>query len=395
MRRSSAIQWHWNRYARGPLAQHVHRSAELPTPLYCGRLLETESREIPAILERARDGASARSGSEPGPLPYPPEAMTSARDMDPPSDRDQIVRGIARMLSEWAAIQETTLRKRIEADLADISDASLRESVARMASTGGHWGYHPPDTVARRCSRAVHAIVLESSSALIGAEVLEIARARPVILLANHLSFVDANVADALISHASYEDVANRLTVVVGPKVFSEPIRRLASLCFGTIKIPQSASRASGEAVMSLREVARLASGTLEAVRTRQSKGDHLLIFVEGSRSRSAEMQSALTAVARYVEHPDALLIPLAVWGTEKLMPVSEDRVHAADVTVRLGRPVEASALRELCPRRAILAQAIGFLIADLLPPGYRGHYGRLDETLAAARAAATAVGHA
>ena len=319
--------------------------------------------------------------------------MASAWDMDTPSDRDQIIRSIARMLSTWAAVQEASFRKRLEADLADIPEATLRESVARMDSTGGHWGYHPFDAVARRASRLVHSIVLESSSELIGAEALEVARTRPVILLGNHLSFVDANVADALISHASYADVANRLTVVVGPKVFSEPIRRLASLCFGTIKIPQSASRASGEAVMSLREVARLASGTLEAVRTRQSQGDHLLIFVEGSRSRSGEMQSALTAVARYVEHPDALLIPFAVWGTEKLMPVSEDQVHAADVTVRLGRPVEAAALRELCARRAMLAQAIGFLIADLLPPSYRGHYSSVGETLAPARAVATAVG--
>ena len=47
------------------------------------------------------------------------------------------------------------------------------------------------------------------------------------------------------------------MTVLVGPKVYMLAVRRLASLCFGSIKIPQSQSRASGEAVMPRREVAR------------------------------------------------------------------------------------------------------------------------------------------
>ena len=62
---------------------------------------------------------------------------------------------------------------------------------------------------------------------------------------------------------AGYAEVANGLTVLAGPKVFAKPIRRMASLCFGAIKMPQSQSTASGEAVMPRREVARLAQETL------------------------------------------------------------------------------------------------------------------------------------
>lgn len=310
-----------------------------------------------------------------------------------PEDRTQLIRQIARIIASWGAGDEAELAERFEAELAGISHSALRTSLQRIESTGGHWGYHPPDPVARMVSRLTHAIVLESGSQLIGTDALIAARTRPVVFLGNHLSFVDANVVDALISSTGFEDVANRLTVVVGPKVFSAPVRRLASLSFGAIKIPQSTSRASGEAVMSIREVARLAGSTLEAVRARQKSGDHLLIFVEGTRSRTRRMQPALTAVSRYLDHPDATIIPFGVWGTEELMPVSEDQVSPARVNVRLGGPVDAAQLRRKCPRRAVFAQAIGFLIAELLPPGYRGHYATVSEGLEPARAAATAVG--
>ena len=310
-----------------------------------------------------------------------------------PEDRTQLIRQIARIIASWGAGDEAALAERFEAALAGISHSALHTSLRRIESTGGHWGYHPPDPVARMVSRLTHAIVLESGSQLIGTDALIAARTRPVVFLGNHLSFVDANVVDALISSTGFEDVANRLTVVVGPKVFSAPVRRLASLSFGAIKIPQSTSRASGEAVMSIREVARLAGSTLEAVRARQKSGDHLLIFVEGTRSRTSRMQPALTAVSRYLDHPDATIIPFGVWGTEELMPVSEDQVSPAKVNVRLGGPVDAAQLRRKCPRRAVFAQAIGFLIAELLPPGYRGHYATVSERLEPARAAATAVG--
>lgn len=289
--------------------------------------------------------------------------------------RKAFLRGLSRLISEWGAGAPAEIEGRLDEALAEVGDEALAGLLERLSTTGGDWGYHSCDPVAQRISRLAHSLILLPGSGIDGAENLAVARERPVIFLGNHLSFADANTVDALLSAGGFADLTVQLCVVVGPKVFMEPLRRLASLCFGTIKIPQSASRASGEAVMGIRDVARLAASTLRSVRERQALGDHLLIFVEGTRSRTGGMQPVLTAVGRYVEHPGALVIPFGIWGTEELVPIGDERVHPARVRVRFGEPIEGATLRERTANRSELAEAIGRSIARLLPPAYRGVY--------------------
>ncbi len=284
---------------------------------------------------------------------------------------------LAERLAAWGVADVASLRSELEALLAGVTPAQARHFIQRLESTGASWGYHEPDPVARIVTRAAHQLVLEPGSMLENAAALEIARTRPVLLLGNHLSFIDANALDYLMTEAGFPDVAEHMTVLVGPKVYTHPIRRLASLSFGTINVAQSASLASGDALMSRREVARLAPETFRVARERREHGDHLLIFVEGTRSRTAAMQRALPAVSRYLESEDALLLPWAITGTERLMPIEEGSLQRTRVTARMGTPVDGSQLLQRCEgKRALAMDAVGFLIADLLPESYRGIYG-------------------
>jgi 1-acyl-sn-glycerol-3-phosphate acyltransferase len=218
--------------------------------------------------------------------------------------------------------------------------------------------------------------VLRPGSGLEASEALAFARRQPVFFISNHLSYIDANVIDALLVGAGFADVADGLTVLAGPKVFALPIRRLASLCFGTIKMPQSQSTASGEAVMPRREVARLAQETLLTVEERRRKGDHLMVFVEGTRSRTAAMQRVLPAAARYFEAPGTQIVPLGLSGTENLMRLETDKATPSEAHARVGRVIDAGKLFERAGgKRPLVADALGYLIADLLPPEYRGEY--------------------
>jgi 1-acyl-sn-glycerol-3-phosphate acyltransferase len=201
-----------------------------------------------------------------------------------------------------------------------------------------------------------------------------------VILLANHLSYVDVNVFDRLCAQHGYADVVDRLATVVGPKVYTQPIRRLASLCFGTLKTSQSTNVASEEAVMSARDVARIVRSVLEVARQRLEGGDHLMIFPEGSRTRTGGMERFLAAVARYLEIPGAYVLPWGHHGCERLVPLGEDHVYPSAVRARIGAPIALDRLRARCEDdRARIMDALGFAVADLLPEAYRGVYASPD----------------
>ncbi len=128
---------------------------------------------------------------------------------------------------------------------------------------------------------------------------------------------------------------------------------------------------------MSARDVARLARDTIAIARERQTRGDALLVFVEGTRSRTASMQRTLPAVVRYFDAPGTLLVPVGITGSESLVPVGDEHLHAAPVAVRLGRPASAADLVARAEgNRRLVMDAVGVAIAQLLPARYRGEYG-------------------
>jgi 1-acyl-sn-glycerol-3-phosphate acyltransferase len=317
---------------------------------------------------------------EPGPI-----SISSAAHL--------IVERILAFAGERPPEERTALRGRLEQLLANEPDDAVRTFVDRILTTGSEFNYFPPDPLARRVQHVVADFVLKGDAELLGSEHLSEVGDRPLLLLSNHLSYSDANLVEFLLRRARCDSVADRLTVVVGPKVYSDPFRRFSSLCFGTIKTPQSATRSTEEAVMPQREVARRAREAIAVAMGRLQRGDAILIFVEGTRSRKGAMQRALPGVARYLEFPDTLIVPVAICGSERFVPIGVERVNPTRVLIRVGRAASVSALAALSGNaRQLRMDAIGVAIARLLPPEYRGVYADDTSELAEARAVADAV---
>jgi 1-acyl-sn-glycerol-3-phosphate acyltransferase len=140
--------------------------------------------------------------------------------------------------------------------------------------------------------------------------------------------------------------------------------------------VPQSSERSSEDAVMNPRDVARAARRAIQIAHERLSFGEALLIFAEGSRSRTAQMQPFLPGTARYLDVPGTWVLPIAISGTEKLFPIDGASLHPMPIEMSVGRPFLASDLHDrFRSDRRLMMDCIGHAVADLLPANYRGVY--------------------
>ena len=290
--------------------------------------------------------------------------------------REPLVETIVRFLAHERASDSREIRACVERAIDESGPGAIDSLSARLLRAGTDWAYYPHDPLARRIHHALASQVLQPEPVVDGTHHLDAARDKPLVIFANHLSYSDANVVEVLLRNVGACCLADRLTAIAGPKVYSDLTRRFSSLCFGTIKVPQSSERSTEDAVMNPREVARAARRAIEIAQERLSLGEALLIFAEGSRSRTAQMQPFLSGTARYLDARDTWVLPIGITGTEKLFPIDGAALHRVPITMNIGRPVPASYLRDQYGRdRKSMMESIGHAVAELLPQAYRGVY--------------------
>ncbi len=124
------------------------------------------------------------------------------------------------------------------------------------------------------------------------------------------------------------------------------------------------------------REVARAARQAIEIAHRRLHAGDALLLFAEGTRSRSGVMGPMLAGAARYLEAAGTWIVPVGLTGSEQLFPPGAVTSQPACVRMQVGKPLKAQALREMAAGdRKRVVDTVGAEIASLLPSSYRGAY--------------------
>jgi cytidylate kinase len=190
-----------------------------------------------------------------------------------------------------------------------------------------------------------------------------IPRTGPVILAANHISNGDPVILGAWLTTALRR---RRIHWLGKRELFDWPIFGWLARNGGVHPVDRSTADV---------EAFRLASRILEA-------GWVLLIFPEGTRSPTGELQEAKDGLATLALRTGAFIVPIgvnntdAVWPKGRTLPLPLPR-HT--IHVRIGEPFSVS---ELVPagteRRAAKALATRLImgrIAELLQPRHRGVY--------------------
>ncbi len=101
--------------------------------------------------------------------------------------------------------------------------------------------------------------------------------------------------------------------------------------------------------------------------------GHVVVVYPEGSRSPDGRLREPQAGVGFLARHGRVPVIPVAVWGTEKVLATGSKRIHRADVNVRFGAPVALPG-GDGGDRAGNhdVAVAIMDAVAAMLPPRYR-----------------------
>lgn len=120
--------------------------------------------------------------------------------------------------------------------------------------------------------------------------------------------------------------------------------------------------------------------------------GGMLAVAPEGTRSRQGVLQRAKPGVAYLAVRTNALIVPVAFWGVEKLREWK--RLRRPTCHVVIGKPFHLPEVegRLTTERLQELADLVMVRIGELLPESYRGYYAPLIHAAEADAEAETAV---
>jgi len=192
-----------------------------------------------------------------------------------------------------------------------------------------------------------------------GKELLSERIGKPTIFIANHFSNMDGIVLNKVLEK-------NNVTFMAGKKLKANP---LTSIFLKTVKyipiVPNSADRKSIKKALNV-----------------LSMGESILIFLEGTRSRSGSMIKGKRGFLLLARLSKADIVPIALEGTERLLPINQkdsmdrETLHHAAVRVKIGQPFRIEEKNrnidnwdEECLYTAMRK------IAEMLKPEYQGVY--------------------
>ena len=185
---------------------------------------------------------------------------------------------------------------------------------------------------------------------------------KPRIFVCNHLSNSDGLVLSKILKEKSDP------YFIAGVKLSADPITQLGTKIVKNIPIkPSSADK---EAIT---KVVKALKG-----------GNDILIFPEGTRSRTGAMIEGKKGILLFARMAKAEIIPIGMAGTDQLLPISKDgdmgseKWKHADVTVNIGEKIVFPTKEKEEDKHEYDNRCMDILmksIASLLPERYRGIY--------------------
>ncbi|MEJ2858071.1 MULTISPECIES: lysophospholipid acyltransferase family protein [unclassified Saccharothrix] len=183
----------------------------------------------------------------------------------------------------------------------------------------------------------------------------------PVILAANHLSFIDSIVIPMVVPRRVYFLAKAQYFEGKGVK------GALSRYFFGSLgHVP--VRRGSG----------RAARASLDTAASILARGDAFAIYPEGTRSLDGRLHRGRTGVARMALESGAPVVPVGIVGTDQVQPVDARLPRIRPVTIRFGEPLDFSryaGMQESLPVLRSVTDEIVYRILELSGQEYVDRY--------------------
>lgn len=182
----------------------------------------------------------------------------------------------------------------------------------------------------------------------------------PVIFICNHLSNIDAVALNFVLQNKNPYYVSG---IKLSENEKTDSILKF----FKTIHInPNSAD----------------ISAIKEIIKVIKSK-NNVVIFPEGTRSRSSAMIQGKKGTAYVAIKTDVTIVPVAINGTEKVLPINDkdmgnEKLHPGKIQITFGKPYKLPKKDKNISKKQFEEDMTDYMmksIAKLLPDKYRGFY--------------------
>lgn len=153
--------------------------------------------------------------------------------------------------------------------------------------------------------------------------------------ICNHLTYADSHIIETMLIRNGFRGLADHLIHIAGQKTF-EIWRYAMTRSLNTIRVYQPKARIDKMFSRKMNAKALRWAGHLKR------RGYSLLVFPEGTRSRSERRFNLLNANPRTtIYFRESFVIPLALMGPENILPVGHVLPKRAAVRLRIGEPID------------------------------------------------------
>jgi 1-acyl-sn-glycerol-3-phosphate acyltransferase len=178
----------------------------------------------------------------------------------------------------------------------------------------------------------------------------------PVILAINHLAVIDSFLVPMM--------VRRRVAFLAKAEYFDKPLVGALFRALGAVPVRREHSRA--------------ALASLDVAEEILAAGDAFAIHPEGTRSRDGRLHRGRTGVATLALTAKALVVPVAVIGSDRAQPKGARFPRPHKITIRFGDPLDFSrydGLEGSPPIRRAITDEIMSAILDLSGQEYVDTY--------------------